>query len=133
MIRTTLILPFLSATAILLFCQPAFAATFAADDASQPAYSDGWQAGDNGGSGFGGWTFAFSGNGSGLVHPPQFIDNGPLAGNSLGAPSFALTTGDQPNAFETSEVRRDLITPIAVGQTLSADINGSALSNAPAF
>jgi hypothetical protein len=51
----------------------------------------------------------------------------------LGAPSFALTTSDQNNQFDTSEVQRTFLTPIAVGQTFSADVNGSALSNAPAF
>jgi hypothetical protein len=114
--------------------QFAFGATVALDDASQPSYTDGWQAGDNGGTGFGPWSFAFSGNGNGLVHPPQFIDNGPLPGNSLGAPAFGLSTGDQRNAFETSEVQRIFVAPIAVGQTFIADVDGSALdSNAPAF
>src|SRR5215213_904034 len=77
----------------------AFAITVASDNASNPAYSDGWQAGDNGGTGFGAWTFGFSGTTSQLLHPPQFIANAPLAGNSLGAPAFALTTSDQRSAF----------------------------------
>ena len=112
----------------------ACAVVVAADNASNPSYTDGWQAGDNGGIGFGPWTLAFSGNGNGLFYPPQFIDEGPLAGDSLGAPAFALTTGDQPNAFDTSEVRRSFILPLAVGQTFSADIDGSALDpSAPAF
>jgi hypothetical protein len=114
--------------------QFASGATVAFDDASQPAYINGWQVGDNGGTGFGPWSFAFSGNGNGLVHPPQFIDNGPLPDNSLGAPAFALSTGDQRNQFETSEVQRVFISPIAIGQAFSADVNGSALdSSAPAF
>lgn len=112
----------------------AYGATLAHDDASQAGYTDGWQAGDNGGAGFEAWTFAFSGDGSGLVHPPQFIDNGPLSGNSVGAPAFALSTGDRRNQFETSEVKRTFISPIAVGQSFSADFNGSSLDpSAPAF
>ena len=113
--------------------QTAHGVTVAADDASQGVYSNGWQAGDNGGAGFGPWSFTFSGNVNGLLHPPQFIDTAPLPANSLGAPAFALTTGDQNNQFETSEVQRPFFTPIAVGQTFSADVNGSALSNAPSF
>jgi hypothetical protein len=115
------------------FIQFAGGEIVAFDDASQPVYTNGWQAGDNGGAGFGPWFFAFSGNGNGLVHPPQFIDTGPLPANSLGAPAFALTTGDQNNQFETSDVQRTFTTPMAVGQTFSADVNGSAISNAPAF
>jgi hypothetical protein len=113
--------------------QIAGGATVAFDNASQTAYANGWQAGDNGGAGFGPWTFAFSGTANNLVHPPQFIDTAPLAANSLGAPAFALTTSDQNNQFDTSEVRRTLLSPLAVGQTLSVDIDGSALANAPAF
>jgi hypothetical protein len=129
MIRLTLVLLFVSATAaIMLFCQPASAATLAFDDASQPAYADGWQAGDNGGSGFGPWTLAYSGETTGLFHAPQFIDTIPLAANSLGSPAFALTTGDRPFFTDTSEARRTLLAPISVGQTFSADVDGSAIS-----
>jgi hypothetical protein len=92
-----------------------------------PAYIDGWQVGDNGGIGFGPWSLSFSGDGIGLFHDPHFIDNAPLAGNSLGAPAFALTTGDRPLFYDTSEARRTLNAPIGVGQTFSADVDGSAL------
>jgi hypothetical protein len=50
------------------------AVVVAADNASNSSYIDGWQAGDNGGVGFGPWTFDFSGTGSGLFYPPRFID-----------------------------------------------------------
>src|SRR4051812_18479228 len=56
----------------------ASALTVASDDASQAAYTNGWQAGDNGSTGFGPWTFAFSGVRSDLDYEPQFIDRGPL-------------------------------------------------------
>src|SRR5262245_44035219 len=65
-----------------------YGAVVAFDDASQPAYSNGWQAGDNGGTGFNAWTFSYSGSTNGLLYPPQFIDTAPaLTGNSLGAPA----------------------------------------------
>src|SRR4051795_8426695 len=50
----------------------ASAITVASDDASQAPYTNGWQAGDNGGTGFGPWTFAFSGLRSDLLYDPQF-------------------------------------------------------------
>ena len=125
----------LAACALLVFsADTASASVVASDNASDASYTDGWQTGDNGGTGFGPWALSFSGSGSGLLYPPQFIDRTPLPGNSLGAPAFALTTGDQRSAFETSEVRRPLVVPLAVGQTLTANINGSALDpQAPSF
>src|SRR4051794_12079404 len=125
----------LAACAFLVFsADTASASVVASDNASNASYTDGWQTGDNGGIGFGPWTLSFSGSGSGLLYPSQFIDRTPLPGNSLGAPAFALTTGDQRSAFETSEVRRPLVVPLAVGQTLTVNINGSALDpHAPSF
>jgi PEP-CTERM motif len=110
------------------------AVPIAADDATQPAYLNGWQDGDNGGTGFGRWVFAFSGNNNGLFHDPQFIDRDPLAGNSIGAPSFGLTTGNRASFGDTSEARRNFLAPIRVAQTFSVDVDGSALDlAAPAF
>src|SRR5262249_57919255 len=79
---------------ITFLASPLFAITFAFDDASDPVYVDGWQSGDNGGTGFGPWDLLFSGEPATLFHSPQFIDLQPLPGNSLGAPAFGLTTGD---------------------------------------
>ena len=119
---------------LVLTAGTASAAIIAADNASNAAYTDGWQTGDNGGTGFDPWALSFSGGGNGLLYPPQFIDQAPLAGNPLGAPSFALTTGDQRSEFETSQALRSLLVPLAVGQTLTANVNGSALdSNAPSY
>jgi len=111
-----------------------FAGAAGMDAASHADYADGWQAGDNGGSGFGPWSFSFSGDASALVHPaPRFIATAPLAGNSLPTPAFALTTNDRPLNYDTSAVGRQ-IGPLAVGDTLRVDLDGSALDNsAPAF
>src|SRR5262245_9847961 len=98
---------------LALASDTASAVVIAVDNAASAAYSDGWQSGDNGGTGFGPWSLSFSGS-SALLYPPQFIDRAPLPGDSLGAPSFALTTGDQRNAFETSEARRTFVTPLAI-------------------
>jgi hypothetical protein len=116
-------------TAILLLtpCRLVTGATLALDNASDFAYADGWQMGDNGGTGFGSWTFAFSGIGTDLLHPPQFIDNGPLSGHALGAPAFALTTSNRLQFTDTSEVQRTFVAPLGIGQTFSADLDGSSL------
>jgi hypothetical protein len=104
------------------------AVTLGYDNASQAVYTDGWQPTDNGGAGFSAWTFAYSGVTSTLLHPAQFIDNGPLVGNTLGAPAFGLTTSDRANQTDTSEVRRSFGSPLVAGQTLSLDVDGSALN-----
>jgi hypothetical protein len=122
-------------TALLLvtlniIAYPGLAATLAADDASQAAYADGWQSGDNGGSGFGPWTLEYSGLLPGLFHAPQFIDRAPLSGNSLGGPAFALTTGDRDFFSDTSEAQRTFSAPLGIGHIFSMDIDGSALDPA---
>ncbi len=109
---------------------PTLAVTLAADDASQQAYADGWQSGDNGGSGFGPWALEYSGLVPGLFHAPHFIDRAPLSGNSLGAPAFGLTTGDRDFFSDTSEAQRAFSAPLGIGQTFSMDIDGSALDPA---
>jgi len=106
----------------------ASAAVIASDDASQPAYNDGWQVGDNGGTGFGPWTFIYSGVLTGLFHEPRFIDRMPLSGNSLGAPAFGLTTSERDFFADTSEALRSFTAPIVVGQTFSMVVDGSALN-----
>jgi hypothetical protein len=106
------------------------AVTIATDDASQPAYDNGWQSGDNGESGFGTWALDYSGALAGLFHAPHFIERAPLSGNSLGAPAFGLTTGNRDFLSDTSEARRSISAPLAIGQTFSMDIDGSALDSA---
>jgi hypothetical protein len=105
----------------------AVAVTIATDDASQPAYSDGWQPGDNGGSGFGPWQLDYSGVPTGLFYNPQFIDRVPLSGNTLGAPAFGLTTSARELFKDTSEGRRPFSVALGAGQTFSLDIDGSFL------
>jgi hypothetical protein len=82
--------------------RPAVAGS-ASDSASDPAYADGWQAGDNGGSGFEPWTFAFSGDPSALAHAaPQFIDTAP----AFPAIRWALRRSrSQPRIVHISSIR----------------------------
>jgi len=61
-----------------------YAVQLAYDTASDVAYNDGWQAGDNGGFGFGGWDF--SGTYSTLPPNQQAIDDGTKAGATGSSP-----------------------------------------------
>src|SRR5690242_20628035 len=57
--------------ALLAWAEPAWALVIASDDASQSDYNDGWQNGDNGGSGLAAWTSignqSVSGSGGGFL------------------------------------------------------------------
>jgi hypothetical protein len=101
--------------------------TTAFDDASHTAYDNGWQTGDNGGTGFTPWSLSYSGVLTGLSHNPQFIARSPLSGNLLGTPAFGLTTSDRDTFSDTCEAVRTFNAPLAIGQTLSIDLDGSDL------
>jgi hypothetical protein len=88
----------------------------AADNAGNAAYSDGWLAGDNGGTGFGAWTFN---NSAGSGGAGVFIGNPSAAGISgMSATSFgffANPLGSGANA----EVARPFASAMSVGDTFS--------------
>lgn len=107
----------------VLIASPAGAAQLAFDNASQPAYSDGWQTGDNGGSGFGPWQITLNG---GIVGVGTSTANG----------DAKLPTGDIDSAgglaWSMSSARvvgrpvavRPLVGALAVGQKLSFEVDG---------
>jgi hypothetical protein len=98
------------ALAIFLGSRLASAIVIASDNASDPAYADGWSAGDNGGFGFEPWT------GSG---PIMEIDETPAEpDNHLGTPAFRFgNTGP----FEQYFFERIITNPIQAGQSFSID------------
>jgi len=113
--------------AVLLPIGPAMASN-AWDNASEAAYADGWAAGDNGGSGFLPWIFAYSGI-EPANHSDHFIDSAPLAANSLGAPAFAMTDSGRAFFFDTAQAIRPFPSPLAIGQTLGVDVDGASFAN----
>jgi len=114
-------------TSAMMASAESYAWAEAYDNAGNAPYADGWQDGDNGGSGFRPWASGYSGTG-GLAHPaPKFIATTPLAGNSLGIPVFGLTTSNRGYYTDTSEVTRFFSHPLAVGTTFSADVDGPEL------
>ena len=102
----------------------ASAAQIASDNASQPAYADGWQAGDNGGSGFGPWTITSTAGG--LTAIGSSTANGdmqPPTGDidSAGGRAWAISGVPQNNRLFAI---RPLTGALAVGQLLSFDVDG---------
>lgn len=114
--------------AMLNFALTANAATPASDNAGNAAYADGWQSGDNGGTGFQPWALDYSGAAT-TNHSDHFIDNGPLAANSLGAPAFGMTDSGRPFFFDTAGATRPFTGALSIGQTVSVDIDGPGFAN----
>ncbi len=111
-------------------------ASSAHDDASQSPYADGWDDGDNGGTGFGPWSLSFDGDASALhasySSDPHFIDGvgiGPLGANLLGAPAFGLTSDS--STANVAEATRSFSEPMKINQTFKVEIDGSALEGDP--
>jgi hypothetical protein len=89
----------------------AFAITVAADNATDIVYADGWDEGDNGGTGFLPWTGGMYGN-------PIVVDSGSEPDNDLGTPAFQLGTG----GFGYWAIR-PFASPLQPGQSFKMDID----------
>jgi hypothetical protein len=126
---------YLAAALILTSMMAASAAGLvASDSASNPAYTSGWAAGSNGGSGFGPWDFTKSAYYSGLGpaawgDQTHFIDNAPVAFNSLGAPAFAISADDCSYCGVYSSATRPFASSLAIGETFSMDFDNPLLSS----
>jgi hypothetical protein len=114
----------------MLLALPTFttsAAQIAWDNASQPAYDDGWQSGDNGGTGFGPWTITSTGGGTATIGSSTANgDSQPPTGDidSAGGRAWGLS-----NVVQTQHLTaiRPLTGSLAVGQHLSFDVDGICL------
>ena len=98
-----------------------YAAT-AYDDASDSVYADGWQAGDNGGSGFTAWNFdSRYGNGAQYTSSGfKEIDDGLQGGTQFSNPHNAIgeawTMGEVPTTNGAGRAGRGF--DLAIGETL---------------
>lgn len=94
--------------------------TNAADNGGNAPYNDGWQAGDNGGFGFGPWVFLNSSTNS--------SQNGQFRATSsavnIGTPAWGLYA----NSGNVADARRALPGPFAVGQTLFVKMDNGFLN-----
>jgi len=97
----------------------AFGALPASDNASDSAYSDGWDTSDNGGFGFGAWTINFS-------------DGGKYIGaTGQGDPSFGLFAfNSDPNTSFAAADRSFTGGPLVAGDTFSLDLGHTGYQNA---
>jgi hypothetical protein len=106
------------------------AALLGADNATNPAYqaddsngandtdptnnTNGWQTGDNGGTGFGAWTLTSSGGGGSYI-----------GSTGLGATTFGLFAGGD-QASDLSSADRPFTGALSAGQTFSIDLGHSS-------
>ena len=92
----------------------------AEDDASQSAYSSGWDNGKNGGSGFGPWTITIDGNDN-ERHSGTFVaqtdSNQDLNGIAKDKKAFGLFANGA--GFEQAVAYRPLEKPLAIGDSFS--------------
>jgi hypothetical protein len=124
-----------AALLVLALAGPAPAGVIATDDASDPAYANGWQGqngvvasetgSDNGGSGFLPWNFddTWWEAATSPYPEPHFIDTKPSSFNQLGAPAFALTNGNAPYFGYTTTATRPFAAALAVGDQISVDVD----------
>jgi hypothetical protein len=109
------------ATALLAANNTSTAAPIAFDASTNAAYDDGWQAGDNGGFGFGPWNF--SGTYNTPVGQTMDIFSDP---NNLGR-SWTLFNADAPpgpgTGTDIAQAGRAIPGGLSVGQTLSVVID----------
>jgi len=88
--------------------------TFATDNASNSAYSDGWTSGDNGGSGFAAWSLSIPAANAGV-----FIGNPATNGmgtTGIGTTAFGLFSSANNSGYVSAT--RDFNTGLQVGDTL---------------
>jgi hypothetical protein len=74
-------------TFTILLAQHATATIVASDQADNAPYNDGWQTGDNGGTGFGAWTLTQTSPGNGSVNG-QFIGTSANNGDGTTSPNI---------------------------------------------
>ena len=106
--------------------QPARAAIVATDDASQAAYNDGWQVGDNGGSGYQAWSTITRENGTGFGGGFLSTSNGNV---NIGSGGNNAAFGVFGNNGGVGVAVRPFSTPLQIGWTLSVDMDNQGIDN----
>ena len=101
---------------MLAWTEPAFALLIASDNAAATAYNDGWQTGDNGGSGFGAWTLS-TGSGANVA-----IGNSDIATSNR---SWQLNSTGSTAAAGVRPFNSSLVP----GWQFSIDMDNGGLSN----
>lgn len=117
------------ACCVVLLLTSAVLAQVPNDNASNSAYTDGWQTGDNGGSGFGAWTLS-GGTSAGLLIGNS-KNNGDGDGNNDGDIN---STGDKAwglyaNSGQTASAVRSFNSALSVGQSFSLQMDNGWIEN----
>ncbi|MEY3480950.1 MAG: hypothetical protein RIQ71_1725, partial [Verrucomicrobiota bacterium] len=87
--------------------------TFATDSATNSAYSDGWQSGDNGGSGFNAWSFNNGANSGEFIGNPA---NNGMGTTGIGTTAFGVYGNQNSQYYNAS---RSLSTGLGIGDSFS--------------
>ena len=106
----------------------------ASDNAGNAPYADGWQNGDNGGTGFGPWDLVaghFEFDPDAAAFPDrQFIDTPPpLAANNLRAPAFGLAVGSGSFFGSFTAATRPFGAPLGIGAAFSMQFDNPLLDS----
>ncbi|MBA3725026.1 MAG: PEP-CTERM sorting domain-containing protein [Armatimonadetes bacterium] len=89
------------------------------DSAADPIYNDGWQTGDNGGTGFGPWSLSTSGNAGSLV----ITSNNNGSGGGPGIDSAGRSLGGFADDGSLFAASRLINTPLSPGDFFSANFD----------
>ncbi len=112
--------------ALLGSALPACGATLASDDASQSAYDDGWDAGDNGGSGFLPWSVVARENDSGFGGGFISSNNGAV---DIGTGPDNKAFGVYGNGGGVGQAIRPFDGALSVGQTFLISMDNQGIDN----
>lgn len=107
-----------SSSLATLLVSPAFAANVASDNASNAAYSDGWQTNDNGGTGFGAWTLSTGGSGG------HYIGT-----TGQGTDSFGLFSGGNASGDFATATRSLTGGALTSGQSITIDLGNTGVDS----
>lgn len=103
--------------AVAVTATAAHAQVIAADNAANATYNDGWQAGENGGIGFGAWTTV----NNGFIASSTLNGDGTSGGIDTSGRSFGLFSNT--GAPSLGEAVRPFSTALQVGETFSLDFD----------
>lgn len=122
---------------VLLCSGSVFGAVNASDNAADTTYNDGWQTGDNGGSGFGAWTLGtsnssnagqFMSNSTGNADGLDNGTNGGLASDN-DIDTSGRSWGMYANSGAVSFATRPFTGSLTTGQGFAADMDNGYIEN----
>jgi hypothetical protein len=121
---------------LILGSTPCFGAALASDNAGNAAYSNGWQTGDNGGTGFAPWTLTLAGTASHLVGNSSLNGAAPSGDINTGGVAWGLSA--EPAVATRAEAVRlftaggsNGLASLAVGESFLMSFDNGLVSAFP--